>query len=164
MKKTKLTLEERVNKMEQSLKRWQRAAMCLGLALATLCTMAAVGDDDVQDLVMAKRILVMNDKGKVAAQIMGYDFGGSLTVYGEEEKETFSLTPGSLTLKSDETGKSIFTVESDGNQGDNFGGGLLGLSDNEGNPIIQIGQSKKHGYIQIQDKDGTNTMYGPAYR
>ncbi|MEM7427260.1 MAG: hypothetical protein AAF441_14285 [Pseudomonadota bacterium] len=148
-------LEDRISKLEVSMVRWRRAAIGLGLIGVAALTMAA--SDGVQNVIQAKRILVLNDEGKVAMQLTGGSYGGSLELYNEDEKRVFSLTPGYLQMMNGKNAKTIFTIEQHG---------LMNLtSSKDGNPILQAGRSDgKYGYIQIQNADGSNTMYGPAWR
>jgi len=156
-------IEERLNKIEQSMRLWRRAAVGLGVVLVLVTAVAASRQDEVQDIVKTRRLIVVNEEGKIAAQITGSSYGGTLTTYNKNENEAYSFSPGYLQMKNDKD-KLIFSVEQSGNA-TSLGSGIMSLRDAGGDGIMQFARSGDgYGYIQISDKDGKNTMYGPAYR
>ena len=150
------TVEERVRKLEQSMTRWRRAALGLGVVLVLVGTMAANQVEAIPEVIQARRILVVNQEGKAVVQMAGSPYGGSLSIYNKAEKETVSVTSDGLTVNHGDNEKMFFSVE--------VSSGTLNLRTKDGKPILQAGQLQGNGFIQIQNNDGKNTMYGPSYR
>ena len=152
------TVEERVRKLEQSMTRWRRAALGLGGVLVLVSTMAANQEEVIPDVIKARSIEVINEKGEAVVQMnSGNPWGGSLTIYNKAQKQIISANPSGLRVYNGDKEKEIFGVEVSSN--------TLNCGTKDGHAILQAGQREGgDGYIHILNNDGKNTMYGPSYR
>lgn len=160
-------IETRLEKLEQSMNRWRRTAWVLALILVGLGTIGAAEYDRASDLIRTHYLEVVDREGQPIFSVGDLGgHGGIMTLYGQDAHEAFQVVPGRITLNNPE-GQLIFAVERDGNQGA-VGNGLMYLKNRFGDPIFMAGQVSDerggYGFLQVHNRNGMNTTYGPAHR
>lgn len=78
-----MTIEQRLDALEKSNRRWRAVTLLLGVALVAAFTVAATGPkEEVPDVIRAKRFEVVNDKGDVLARVSSDYYGsGQVELY-----------------------------------------------------------------------------------
>lgn len=156
-------LEDRLQKLERTNRRWRWAALGLGTALVAMSAMAAHRADDVADLVQARRFEMVNDKGlplvaieqvggaplislrsqegDPAVTILATDEGGHLTIANEKLQQVVAL---GTTVKGAGT---VTTFDGRGNELVEIGAtvdgvGTLTSFKGKGEPLVEIGPTE----------------------
>ncbi|MFN0055585.1 MAG: hypothetical protein ACKV0T_25845 [Planctomycetales bacterium] len=153
-----MTVEERLNSLEKSLRRWRFAS--LGLSLAVAGVIAAVGMDylGLRGTIRAKKFVVYNDKGASIelenspqgdGLISINDFRGLPRVLLGNSQKGY----GTLELYGGTEHKMVFL-------GGSGSGGQIALYNNEKKKVVDMQATKtNNGAVLVNDYDG-KTVHG----
>jgi hypothetical protein len=131
------SLEERVARVELSVSRWKRAAICLGAALIGVTALGAA-PSFIPESLHARRFEVVNEQGKTIAAVGQVQGRGVISLYDESGKLQFVVAAGS-------------------------DGGIMSLS-NGNEQLVTAGAGNNGGKLQISDRSGQHVLtFGPNW-
>jgi hypothetical protein len=151
------TNEDRIESLENQVRRQRRWNITLGAAIVAGGLMAATSVRTVPDVIQAKKFEVVNDEGmrvvtlrasKGAGVIMNHDKMGRRTFVVSNIEGKDGMSQGQArTLNGD--GKSLVRISAS-----ESGEGVLTTHGNEGRQIVRLGALNGSGVVGISDRDG----------
>lgn len=143
-------IEERLTLLERSAQRYRRLSFILALALVTIVVVGAVPGDS--DIVRARRIEILNDKGAVVLSADGDASGGHLMLRR-------NVGGGGVTLFTNEQGGAIGILNSADKvlvrEGISSKGGLVALTNNaEKLVMLAAANDSSDGAVIVYNRNG----------
>jgi hypothetical protein len=127
-----LSLEERLEKLERSVRRWKRCALAMGAAALVGAGAGAMSKAPIPESIQAQRVDVVNGNGTVVASIGQTNEGGILRIFGADGKARLaadSTADGSSLILA--SGNKTMVYARGGSQG-----GLVQVMDPQGRPLL----------------------------
>ncbi|MFT4593591.1 MAG: hypothetical protein ACI9JK_001303 [Phycisphaerales bacterium] len=121
--------EERINGLETQVRTLKRIVYGFGCLLVAGIVVGATSLQTVPDVIRAKSIQVVNDKGKIVAGLIATPTGGSVSVSNNsgETLASLSCTPS---------------------------GGLFGINNDDGTMQVALGVSRYGGRLSLHNNKG----------
>ncbi len=148
-------LEQRVQKLEKNLRNYR---IIFGIGICAICAVSLMASGTknqfVPDKIQAKSFQVVNNNGKVIAEL-GEDKGnGSLTTYntsGQKLVDLFTSEGGAGGINTfDDDGDVLFKVTRTSS-----GGAYMGMFNSDAKEIVEFGVTEgESGYFKVNDKYG----------
>jgi hypothetical protein len=163
-------LEKRVAALEKSLRLYRLTFAGLMITGLIFATMSFENEKtSAPDVIQAKSFQVVNDDGKIIAELNRENENGQLSLFkptGDRIVSLFTSNSGSGGINTfDENGEVIFKVTST-----TGGGGYMGLYNSFGVEVAELGvTNQESGYLSINDDAGdklawiTYTQDGGGY-
>jgi hypothetical protein len=153
-----MTVEERLTKLEKSVKRWRYAS--IGLGVAASLSLAAIGLDylGLRGTVTAKRFVVRNDRGAAIELENSAQGDGIISIHDSKGLPRVLLGNsqkgyGTLELYGGTEQKMVFL-------GGSGSGGQIALYNNERKKVVDMQATKTNsGAVVVNDFDG-HFMHG----
>ena len=123
------TVEQRLESLEKSARRYRLATVVLALVIVAGVTMGQTGSD-ISDVVKTRRVEVYDDAGNMVVLIANTEHGGMMgvsNVAGEPKVAIANTERGGAVEISNKTGESIVTLSAD-----EYGNGVVGAWDRKG--------------------------------
>jgi hypothetical protein len=174
-----MNTEQRLNKLERQNKRMKKGMIGMVLAGISLLVMAQAAPPKVHDLIRAKKIEVVSDKGQTVISLEGWEHGGMISTYNKKGLNLTSVAANDggdglittynskgkklvdITATEDDTG-SISTYNSKGKYLVDItatkNGGAITTFDSKGKKLIAITTTKNGGAITTFDSNETELI------
>lgn len=162
-------LEQRVTKLEKKLQHYRIFFMIMITAIFTITLMSAGKNNPISEVLKANSFQVVDDNGRVIAELGKSNGNGSLITYTPTGKKLVGL------FTSEGGSGSLSTFDADGDilfglGRTSGGGGYMALYNADSKEIAEFGVTNSQGgYMKINDKFSdklaliTNTIDGGGY-
>lgn len=156
------TVEERLRQLEQSVRRWQKMTVGLGLVLAAGVTLAATGSD-VAEVIRCRSLEIVDEKGQWVVSLDAWLLGGRIDVRNAAGKRTTTIAQsdnsnGMLKVFSSDEKNLVYAGAAKGR-----GDGMLSVLTKEGETLVAAGaDTLGDGELEIYGKGGKVLTFKPG--
>jgi hypothetical protein len=151
-------LESRLAALESSNRRL-KTALALLVTFVALIALVGFSQDQVQDVVKAKKFQLIGPNGKILAVMEPYEGKGSVTTYDEEGDILTDLVAtksgaGGIVIYDGEGHQNMVVSDVTG------GGGSLVINNSSFKKVVELGHNEAAaGAFTVYNKDGSKIVY-----